>query len=220
MGKLDDIYDIRVKPKRQERKVKPKVRRCEWAGCDAKAEHRAPKSPDEVRKWRWFCLAHVREYNKGWNFFKGLNEDEIREMMENQPLWDRPTWTVGTNGAASKNAKAKAGEFKPGSSVPPGFNPRGKADPFGVFEEGPGTQEAQGHFKAQSRVPAKVRRALGDLNLDEGVTLQQIKTRYKELLMMLHPDRNGGDRSREDRLQRVIAGYKVLRDAGYGKEKA
>ncbi|MGB0920836.1 MAG: J domain-containing protein [Alphaproteobacteria bacterium] len=215
MGKLDDIYDIRVKPKRQERKVKPKIKRCEWPDCDAKAEHRAPKSPDEVRKWRWFCLEHVRAYNKGWNFFKGMNEDEIRDYMDHRHIWDRPTWTVGTNSAAKKK-----GDFKPGSDVPPGFNPGNKADPFEFFSEGPGTQEAQGHFKAQSRVPARVRRSLGDLNLDEGVTLQQIKSRYKELLMMLHPDRNGGDRSREDRLQRVIAAYNVLRDAGYGKEKS
>lgn len=216
MGKLDDIYDIRVKPKRAERKVKPKVRRCEWSGCNEKADHRAPKSPEETRSYRWFCLEHVREYNKQWNFFSGMGEEEIRDYMEHKHVWDRPTWTVGTN---PEGRKKGTDGFTPGRDAPPGFNPR-REDPFGVWEEGPGFAQAEGHFQAQSRIPGKVRKALGDLNLDEGVTLQQIKSRYKQLLIKLHPDQNGGDRTHEDRLQRVIAAYNVLRDAGYGKETA
>lgn len=215
---LDDIYDIRVKPGRAERQAEPEVRVCEWHGCDRKADHKAPRSPDEIRKWRWFCLEHVRAYNKQWNFFKGLSEDEIRERVETGNMWDRPTWTVGTNGKAP-NAEARAKNFKPGESKPGrNYGTGHRMDPFDLFEEGPGTERAKGHFVPEERLPKRTRKALAALNLDPGASLQDVKARYKEYLIRLHPDTNGGDRSKEDRLNRVIEAFNHLRAVKYGEE--
>ena len=41
----------------------------------------------------------------------------------------------------------------------------------------------------------------------------QIRVRYTELVKRCHPDANGGDRSAETRLQRVIKAYKTLKKA-------
>ncbi len=57
------------------------------------------------------------------------------------------------------------------------------------------------------------RGALADLDLGEEATAPEIRTRYTELIKRCHPDSNGGDRSAEHKLQRVLRAYKTLRQA-------
>ena len=40
-----------------------------------------------------------------------------------------------------------------------------------------------------------------------------LRKRYSELVRLYHPDRNGGDRSHEAALQKVIAAYQQLKGA-------
>jgi len=40
-----------------------------------------------------------------------------------------------------------------------------------------------------------------------------LRKRYSTLVRRYHPDRNGGDRSNERRLQRVVEAYQLLRKA-------
>ncbi len=220
---LDDIYDIRVKPsrgpngKKAARTAPPKKRVCEWPNCADFGEHKAPKSPDQLRQWRWFCQDHIREYNKSWNFFEGMDEDQIRDHMENATMWERPTWKVGTNPDGSKADKDGA---KPGTDRPGGFDPAGgRYDPYDLFDDGPGAETANRTWKAGSRLPQQTRTALANLNLDETASLQDIKTRYKELLIRFHPDTNGGDRSTEERLTQVIDAFNHLRAVSFGVGK-
>lgn len=51
---------------------RPSSRTCEKEGCGAQGEFRAPKSVSELQTYYWFCLDHVREYNKAWDFYKGM----------------------------------------------------------------------------------------------------------------------------------------------------
>jgi len=55
--------------------------------------------------------------------------------------------------------------------------------------------------------------ALADLDLDATAKGPAIRVRYIELVKRCHPDANGGDRSAEHKLQRVIRAYKTLRKA-------
>ena len=43
---------------------------------DKAGQYRAPKSPDVLDDYYWFCRDHVREYNLKWNFFEGTTEAE------------------------------------------------------------------------------------------------------------------------------------------------
>ena len=36
----------------------------------SRASTRAPKSPDNLEDFKWFCREHVREYNLKWNFLR------------------------------------------------------------------------------------------------------------------------------------------------------
>ena len=65
---------------------------CEWGNCQKKGEYKAPTSRDKLREFKWFCLEHVKIYNKGWDYFKGRTSDEIYNEISNDALWHRPTW--------------------------------------------------------------------------------------------------------------------------------
>ena len=44
------------------------IKYCEWKDCNNKGIYRAPKNRNNLREFRWFCLNHVREYNKKYDF--------------------------------------------------------------------------------------------------------------------------------------------------------
>jgi len=52
---------------------------------------------------------------------------------------------------------------------------------------------------------------LSHLQLGWPLTIDELKTRYKQLAKKLHPDANGGDREAEDRLKTINAAYAMLR---------
>jgi curved DNA-binding protein CbpA len=67
---------------------------------------------------------------------------------------------------------------------------------------------------AAARKLGKIERnALADLDLDVSADAEAIRVRYIELVKRCHPDTNGGDRSAEHKLTRVIKAYATLRKA-------
>ena len=67
---------------------------CEWKGCQKKGEYRAPTSRSKLRVFKWFCLEHIKVYNKGWDYFKGRTTDEIYNEVSEDSTWHRPTWVI------------------------------------------------------------------------------------------------------------------------------
>ena len=51
------------------------VRLCDRHGCEERGDCPAPKSPNSKERW-YFCQAHAGEYNRGWDYFQGLDEEE------------------------------------------------------------------------------------------------------------------------------------------------
>jgi len=51
------------------------VRLCDRHGCDRPGDCPAPKSPNSRERW-YFCQEHAAEYNKGWDYFQGLDDEE------------------------------------------------------------------------------------------------------------------------------------------------
>jgi len=197
------FVDIRVRPPGPEEEAREDVnalkggeRACDHQGCRAAAAIRAPKSRDLLSDHYWFCQPHAAQYNRGWNFFAGMSEGEIRARMADELVTGgRPTWSFN-GGARNREAAGHRGLFR---------------DPFGIFGAGkaPGDDQA-----AYDRRLGKLERvALADLDLDASAMGPAIRVRYIELVKRCHPDANGGDRSAEHKLQRVIKAYKTLRKA-------
>ncbi len=73
-------------------------------------------------------------------------------------------------------------------------------------------QNRQGRQDAVRFAP-KERAALEAMGLGPQADRHALRKRYSELVRRYHPDRNGGDRSHEARLQAVIEAYQLLRKA-------
>jgi hypothetical protein len=106
-------------------------------------------------------------------------------------------------GRMSRESAAFAARFGTG---------QGYKDPFGMF--GGGGHSARKPEPERRKLGKIERNALADLDLDDDADGPAIRARYTELVRRLHPDANGGDRSGENRLQRVIRAYQSLRKAG------
>lgn len=59
------------------------VRICDRHGCDEPGDRPAPKAPNSPERW-WFCEAHAGEYNRNWDYFEGLSEEERARRETNE----------------------------------------------------------------------------------------------------------------------------------------
>jgi hypothetical protein len=166
-------------------------RPCEHAGCALRGEFRAPKSRDALHEYVWFCLDHVRAYNKAWDYYAGMPPDEIEDMVRFDVTWQRPTWPLGSR--TSGHSVRMEGPYI--------------HDPLGVFESKFWSQPAP------PRPPSPQADALREMNLDLPLTLKSLKARYKTLCKLYHPDANGGDKLAEERFKRVGQAYRTLMES-------
>ena len=79
----------------------PATAQCDHAACSAAGVYRAPKTRHQLNEYYWFCLDHVREYNKNWNYCAGLNVRSIEREIRNDTVWRRPTWPLNGNSRRS-----------------------------------------------------------------------------------------------------------------------
>lgn len=166
---------------------------CDMPGCSHFGDHKAPKDRS-LSDYYWFCLDHVREYNKAWDFFEGMSPTEIENHLHSSFYGDRPTWHYGLE---IKNPE----EFLYHKAWQ-AYNYTDKNPEF----EKPGSKNTQ---KASPLTPE--REALGIMGLEEPVTFEQIKSRYKVLAKKYHPDMNKGSSESEELLKRVNMAYTILK---------
>lgn len=174
------------------------TRVCAHPGCGEPGEYRAPKSRDRLDEYHWFCLEHVRAYNAQWNYYAGLDDEDVEEAVRADICWGRPTWRLG-GGTARAFARAARGGFR---------------DDFKVFADQ--SEDADVEHVPPAERPA-IRRSLRVLDLDWPATFDDVRIRYKELVKQLHPDANGGDTHAEERLKRVNQAYSVLKTSALAR---
>jgi curved DNA-binding protein CbpA len=176
---------------------------CQWDGCQEPGTHRAPVGRMREGEYFRFCFDHVREYNKGFNYFSGVSAAEIARFQKEALTGHRPTWSMSSNG----NARF-APDFAQARSGRAGYHNRLR-DPFNLLSQ----QRAGGPAPAPRAKPLEAK-ALETLGLDQNATGEAIKSRYKELVKRHHPDANGGDRGSEERFREVIQAYRMLKQSG------
>ncbi|MGI9464810.1 MAG: J domain-containing protein [Aestuariivirgaceae bacterium] len=203
--KLESKYfdRIRVKPE-EDRLLRDRVPTCEWPGCSGLGKHPAPKGRDSEGDYHYFCVDHVRQYNKQYNYFSGMQDPEIEDWRKEAETGHRPTWRLGQNSWAAHNG----GRFRSGKASPD----EDLRDPFDLLKEKKGGRQPQRPSRAPRNAEMK---ALHTLGLDETATAEKVKLQYKTLVKRLHPDANGGSRANEDKLREIIQAYDYLRKAGY-----
>ena len=64
---------------------------CEWPGCENQGDYKAPTSREKLRTFKFFCLEHIKEYNRTWDYFKGRSVEQIYDEISNDAYWHRKT---------------------------------------------------------------------------------------------------------------------------------
>ncbi len=174
---------------------------CEYPGCQQAGAYRAPKSPDVLDEYYWFCKDHVREYNLKWNFFNGTTDEEFQKFLDKDRVWGRET--------------------KPFSQKDDGraWQRLGVDDPMSLL--GPNATQNPGRAPTATstrKLPPTERKAIEVLDARDTWTKAEIRKQYKSLVKDLHPDMNGGDRRDEDRLQEVVWAWDQIKDSRYFRE--
>ena len=159
-------------------------RRCAADGCLQEGSYPAPRSRSALRDYLWFCLEHVREYNKSWNYYEGLQGAALEAEIRRATTWERPSWKFAT-GKPSENS------FE---------------DPLGLFDFENRTVD-----KAARQIPPEERRAWKILQLSPVTDIDIVKKQYKRLVKQNHPDKNGGDAAAEERLKDINLAYSLIR---------
>ena len=155
-------------------------------------DYPAPKSKNSLRDYQWFCLDHIRDFNKKWDYLAGMNATQIEEFVRQSMVGDRPTQSIRGGGKeyeAELRAKIMR-EFGVGG---------GAADPHAAAYRAGFTAEQV--------------RALKKLDLAPTRDMQFIKERYRKLAKKWHPDANGGSRIAEEKLKVINEAYGVLKVA-------
>ncbi len=192
---------IRINPGGKKRKAEEAERnRCQWEGCGLPGAHKAPAGRDREGAYVWFCVDHVREYNKNYNYFQGLNDEDIAKFQKDSLTGNRPTWKMGVANPTA-NAAPIFSDMKSGSA-----RSMRMRDPSGWA--------SLGQAKPVRRLKPLETKAMRTLGLTDEATSDDIKTRYKELVKKHHPDANGGDRTSEERFRDVVQAYQLLKTAG------
>jgi hypothetical protein len=162
---------------------------CEAPGCALAGEFRAPYARDRLDLHRWFCLGHIREYNKKWDYFAGLDASEIEEHIRADTTWRRPVWRLG--GRTSSQTRIH--------------------DPLGLSDEAGLAERPAPKMDGREQLTPAERSAIEVLELSWPLTRADVKSRYKELVKIHHPDANGGAREAEEKLKEINAAYSTLR---------
>lgn len=180
------------------------VRLCAWPTCRMTAEHRAPASRENLREYRWFCLDHVREYNKRWNYFDGMSDEEVEADLRHDIVWNRPSWPIGDRDLPPGKSPRKGP--KPGIG-PFGIDPAYFHDDFELFDKPLGRDGGAGVV----RPDPTIRDALAIFGLDLPIASDTLKSRYKELVKKHHPDANGGTKASEEKFKEIRRAYEALK---------
>jgi len=193
MSSHSRLFDkIRIsRPATEER---PAGRTCDHPGCARAGEFRAPMGRFNEGRYYNFCLDHVRAYNQSYNYFKDMSDDAVAAFQKDAVTGHRPTWTMGIKGGRG-----------------PGAEDDQATDLLGLFRNG---RRAQPEVPEGRRVSPGARQALDSLGLDETASREEVRTQFKLLAKRFHPDLNGGDRSREEKLRKIIDAYNYLKSAG------
>ena len=209
--KLDSKYfdSIRVSRGRGRARVETQQKtapQCQWRNCTKRGLHRAPKGRDCEGEYFYFCREHVTEYNKSYNYFAGMNDNEVQDFQKASTTGHRPTWSMGVHG--NDPSAWETLRQAPEAGAP--------QDPFEVLKGIHGrAYENVNPATAKRRMISKgARKHLQALNLDENASPDEIKIKFKALVKLHHPDHNGGDRSSEERFREVLAAYNYLKQAG------
>ena len=161
---------------------------CDWDKCREIGLYKAPIEKDNSKKFRLLCLEHIKIFNKNWNYFSDMNEDEIEHFIKSDLTWHKPTKSFSSSENFFKILWKNTLDDK--TNFFDNFNSK--------------------NFK-KSRLSEKDRHALEVLGLREETKWPDIQKKFKTLVKKYHPDKNQGSKKYEDLLKKITLAYSQLK---------
>jgi len=179
-------------------------RECAHPRCSEPGEYRAPGGRghgfDGPGEWRWLCLEHVREFNAGYDWFEGMSAEEVFAAQSPASGW-----------------RTESPSFRPTAGVDGMPRWSDFDDPLDAISARASGIKSRARREAEMAIDGRFSReeaeALETMGLGLDTDRKGLRRRYSELVRRYHPDRNGGDRQYETRLNRVVEAYQTLRKA-------
>ena len=161
---------------------------CEWLNCCQTGKFKAPTERDNSKKFKWLCEEHIKLFNKSWNYFDGMSQNEIEKFIKSDITWHRPTQKFGSsdnffnilwNNALDDNLK--------------------------FFY----TEKANHRFN--KKLCDKDKDAFTILGLEFDADWITIQKKFKTLVKKFHPDKHSGNKKYEDKLKKITLAYSHLK---------
>lgn len=174
---------------------------CDCKGCHNEGLYKAPKDRT-LKSFYWFCLEHVQEYNKNWNFYAGMSPAQIEEQIRLDQVGHRPTWHVND---------LYANMMRDPLDILGLAKRRRKPDP--KAPEMDDFQSKDDKINTPFLSTVKHLEAIKTLELVPPVNEQTVKQNYKRLAKKYHPDKNAGSKDAEEMFKSLTEAYHLLMKA-------
>ena len=162
---------------------------CEWDNCKQSGKFKAPLEKDNSKNYRWLCEDHIKLFNKSWNYFDGMCQNEIENFLKSDLTWHRPTQKFGSSDNFFNILWNNA------------LN-----DKFNFFKK----EEMRNGLNSR-KLNEKDRNAFKILGLEINASWPIIQKKFKTLVKKFHPDRNAGNKEFEDKLKKITLAYSHLK---------
>ena len=166
---------------------------CDQINCSKMGDYKAPKSRSNLNEYYFFCLKHVSEYNKSWDFYRGLSVEQIELSMRKDTVWDRPSWPFKGN---PSKVMDQINEF---------IN-----NDYSLFEKDKEIKDFLKNKMIDETLNKIEHKSLQILELKLPISVEGIKKKYKKLVKIFHPDVNANNKEAEFKFKEITEAYKIL----------
>ena len=184
-------HDIVIKHLSWERKNSINI--CDHANCPERGDYKAPISRLRLNEYYLFCLKHVKIYNKSWDFYRGLNVDQIELSIRKDAIWDRPSWPLKGN---PSNIMNQLREF---------LN-----QDYSLFAKEKDLHDLLKNKIINEKLTKEEQKSLKIMSLSIPISVDEIKKKYKKLVKIFHPDVNDNNKEAEKQFKEINEAYKTL----------
>ena len=162
---------------------------CDWNNCNEIGEYKAPVEKDNSKKFRLLCLNHVKEFNKNWNYFSGMNDDQVIDFLKSDMVWHKPTQSFSSSDNFFKVLWSN------------------------TLRDDLDKEKLKSDFNhmGQFRYNNKDIKAFEILGILVGSNWGKIYDKFKILVKKFHPDMNSGNKKFEEKLKSITLAYTQLK---------
>jgi len=163
---------------------------CDWNNCNKMGEYKAPIEKDNSKKYRLLCFNHIKEFNKNWNYFAGMNDDQIYEFLKSDMTWHKPTQSFSSSDNFFKILWNNALKDELDKSI----------------------LKSQFNYMSKYKFDKNDIKAFAVLGATIGLKWEKIQIKFKKLVKKFHPDMNAGNKKYEEKLKIITLAYTQLKN--------